>query len=764
MNPSAPHSPAGDRPDPQGTSDLFDLRGRSIVLVISSLRLGGAEKVLALIAHDLAAQGARVRVLTLDPPGTIPYYPLDAAIEHQALGLAAPSRNPLAALLANMRRIVRLRRALVVPATGDKPEVVLSFMGQTNLRVLLAAGGLGIPVVVSERSNPLRENLGFPWTRLRRLLYPRARFVVTPTARAGLAFRLPHAERLLRVIANPVPAAPSEETPRERTFVVMGRLVALKGYDHLLRAFQAIAHEVPGWSVRICGDGPEGAALRRLSAHLGIEARVHFEGTANPRHVLPRAGVFVLTSHYEGFPNVLCEAMACGTPVVAVDCEFGPREILAGGEHGILVPPADVGALSRALSRLARDAQAREEYGRRGARAMTQYAPEIIFPQWRRLLAEALNAKDTARVKTGGSLLVVAPSLRRGGAERAASWLSSAWAEDHRVSLAVFNGAERAYEHGGECVDLGLPAAPSLTRKLLNPVRRIVALRTLLRRLDPAEIFGFTESANFPLILAALSCGLHRRVTVSVHGNPRKMIFAHRLLIAILYGGAGRILCVSQGIAADLRARLLFGARRVEVHPNPLDLREVTRLAALPPSLPLDEPGPYFFAAGRLVPGKDFARLIRLFASARCGSARLVIAGEGPERPRLEALIASLGLSGGVILLGAVDNPFAWMRGALAFLMTSRHEGFPMVLIESMACSTPFVAFDCDFGPREAAPRAHAGWVIPMDDDAGFTAALERLAGDSSLRESLRAAARERAADFSLEKIAAAWLRSGETR
>jgi glycosyltransferase involved in cell wall biosynthesis len=136
----------------------------------------------------------------------------------------------------------------------------------------------------------------------------------------------------------------------------------------------------------------------------------------------------------------------------------------------------------------------------------------------------------------------------------------------------------------------------------------------------------------------------------------------------------------------------------------------------------------------------------------------LRVAGEGPERARLEGLIRALGLEGRVSLLGALEDPFAEMRRATAFLMASEHEGFPVVLIEAMACGCPVVAFDCDFGPREAIRDGIEGFLVRPGDAAAFARRLELLAADPDRREAMARAARIRAADFDPERAAAHWL------
>ncbi|MCD6024345.1 MAG: pglH [Fibrobacteria bacterium] len=355
-----------------------------------------------------------------------------------------------------------------------------------------------------------------------------------------------------------------------------------------------------------------------------------------------------------------------------------------------------------------------------------------------------------------GKILVVLPSLRGGGAERAAAWLTHEWARDHSVVTAVFNGVAPAYSVAGEILDLRIPGGPGRWGKMVRGLRRVLALRKTVRRLDPDFIFSFMESANLPLLAALLFSPARRRTVISLHGDPAQLGRAHKLGVFLLYRKAGRIVAVSRGAAARLSTLARLPLARIEVIPNPVALEEIARAAgeALDPALT----GPrYFFAAGRLVPGKDFARMIRLFAEAACPGVRLLIAGEGPEKKRLQALIERRGVSESVRLLGRVENPFAYMKSAEAFLMTSRHEGFPMVLIEALACGCPFLSADCDYGPREIAAGEACGFVVPPDDDAAFIERLTRLAADPVLRKRMGEAGLRRAAAFDAREVARVW-------
>jgi glycosyltransferase involved in cell wall biosynthesis len=361
-------------------------------------------------------------------------------------------------------------------------------------------------------------------------------------------------------------------------------------------------------------------------------------------------------------------------------------------------------------------------------------------------------------------ILVVVPSLARGGAERTVSRLTREWErQGHVVTVALFNAASPVYPHGGDRIDLGAPAArgTAWSRMFTAPrafILRVLRLRRLLREGDYDHVIGFMESANIPLALASLAAGRRAAVTLSVRGNPDRMQWFHKAAVFCLYGLAARVVAVSRGVAQRVDALAPGVSARLVVIHSPVDAGDPDE--ASPGMVP--PPARRFFAAGRLVPGKAFDRMIRVFASADCPGSVLRIAGEGPERGRLEGLIRERGLADRVTLLGALENPLEEMRRATAFLMTSAHEGFPVVLIEAMACGCPVVAFDCDFGPREAFRDGIEGFLVPPGDDARFARRLEALFGNSDLRDAMARAALRRAGDFDPGRLAARWL-SGTT-
>lgn len=357
-----------------------------LALVITELGPGGAERVLSTLANAWVAQGHQVTLITLGPSGQ-DFYPLDARIRRLGLALLQPSPHPLVGLWRMVRRIQRLRACVRTVA----PDGVLSFTSSVNLETLLATLGLGIPTVVSERSDPERQSLGRLRRYLRRWLYPWAAALVvqTPGIRDWYRQHIPTA-RVVE-IANPVmpvntPLAAQAETQQ---LMALGRLVPEKGFADLLRAFAGSVGATQGWRLLIVGEGRERPALEALAQQLGIADRVEMPGLMdNPASQFARSPIYVLSSHHEGLPNALLEAMAQGCGVVSVDCPGGgPAAMLNKGDCGLLVAPGDVTALGAALDQLMADRERRVRLGRAARQAVVVLAPEVILARWEALWA-----------------------------------------------------------------------------------------------------------------------------------------------------------------------------------------------------------------------------------------------------------------------------------------------------------------------------------------------------------------------------------------
>ncbi|NJL53884.1 glycosyltransferase family 4 protein [bacterium] len=283
-----------------------------------------------------------------------------------------------------------------------EPDLVISFMDVTNILVIRALLGTKIPTVVAEHTDPRFYPLAWWWKLARDLTYPLASQIImlTEETRQWAQRRWPTAS--VMALPNPILPPPPPLTTRPEIFdkphniVALGRLAPVKRLDFLIAAFARIAVQFPDWQLTIFGEGELRLALERQVVSLGIESQVELPGRiAEPMRTLPYADFLVLSSRYEGFPNALLEAMACGLPTVSVDCPSGPRAIIRHGVDGLLVPPNDVTALSQAMAELMIDSGKRQRLATRAADVMERFSVERIMSEWERLIQSQLAGKDT---------------------------------------------------------------------------------------------------------------------------------------------------------------------------------------------------------------------------------------------------------------------------------------------------------------------------------------------------------------------------------
>ncbi|KGF72369.1 hypothetical protein DO97_09145 [Neosynechococcus sphagnicola sy1] len=366
-----------------------------VTLIIASMGAGGAERVLAILANAWVAQQWQVTLLTLDSGDSPPFYDLDPQIQRRSLATSGPSVTLWQAIGQNCHRLWTLRRAIA----DSRPDVVISFIDQVNILTLIATRFLAIPVIVTERTDPNCHVIGKTWELLRRCTYPWADQIVVQSLTVKQYFP-PRLQSRIRVIPNPVLAPRIDagsgkfhrDAPSGRSLIAMGRLGPEKGYDLLLQAFAQVCDRHPEWTLKILGEGSLRGDLEALGDRLGIGEQVHFLGLVKqPYGWLQQADVFVMASRYEGFPNALCEAMACGLAVIATDCPSGPRAIIRPGVDGILVPSEDVEALAAAMHHLMSDPIARQKLSALAPEVLTRFSLKTVLGLWESAIASVIS-------------------------------------------------------------------------------------------------------------------------------------------------------------------------------------------------------------------------------------------------------------------------------------------------------------------------------------------------------------------------------------
>lgn len=360
-------------------------RSRHILFVIAGMGAGGAEKVIALIANHWVAKGWQVSILAFDDPDTPVFHPFDDRVRIHRLALPT-SGGGAKSMLAQGRRILAIRRYI----RQYRPDVVISMLTKINVLTLLAGIGTHQPIIVSERNNPLAQQANAAWNAALMRLYPRAAGIVMQT-RASMVCLPTISGSMVRVIPNPISAPEVVDAGSAQVLTAVGRLTHQKGFDMLIDAFAQVASRYPAWSLNIRGEGERRAALEAQVSRLGLERRVSLPGTSRPGEWVRDGGIMILSSRYEGFPNVLGEAMAAGMPVIAFDCAFGPGEMITHGSDGLLVPSNDVEALAAAMAHVMDDPALAARLGRAARLSAARFSPEAIIGQWERLAEELVG-------------------------------------------------------------------------------------------------------------------------------------------------------------------------------------------------------------------------------------------------------------------------------------------------------------------------------------------------------------------------------------
>lgn len=278
------------------------------------------------------------------------------------------------------------------------------------------------------------------------------------------------------------------------------------------------------------------------------------------------------------------------------------------------------------------------------------------------------------------------------------------------------------------------PKAQITNLNTRNPFIMFVGLIKYLRTTKPDVLLSPFEVTSIIAILAKRISRVSTRIVVriSVHLSKNKRTkwkkLVERWVISHVYPSADRIIAVSQGVADDLSSYAGLPLESISVIYNPVVSEKLLQAAIEPVahSFFMNDQTPVILGVGRLTEQKDFSTLIRAFDILRKKiPARLIILGDGVERKMLEELILSLGLRDAVDLPGFMLNPFAFMKKASVFVLSSKWEGLPNVLIQALACDCPVVSTDCPSGPSEILNTGQYGQLVPVEDVEAMAKAIE---------------------------------------
>lgn len=321
---------------------------RCLFFVIPTLGSGGAERVMINLANHLVK---RHKVTLISLNSVEPAYHVDKRVNIRYL-INRRKNGRTARVYYAWLTFSKLMRLTLT----KKPYRVISFITSANFWTGIICILTNTPYVVSERTSPQRavQELNKWQKKMLAYLYQKAAAVVVSAANVGeYLVTIPQFKKLKNIqrIPNAVTQfkQPTTSPVHPRKYVLgVGRLAFVKGFDILISAFALL--QDPNIDLLIVGDGEERAALEARCHNWGLDNRIFFTGAkSNIQDYYAQAELFVLPSRNEGYPNALVEAMSFGCACVAVDCDYGPREIIKNGHNGLLVPQNNLNALAGSM-------------------------------------------------------------------------------------------------------------------------------------------------------------------------------------------------------------------------------------------------------------------------------------------------------------------------------------------------------------------------------------------------------------------------------
>lgn len=374
-----------------------------IYCIASVYNPGGMERVLLNKVRWLSERdGYEVAVVTTDQQGRPPFYAFPEKVRMTDLGInysVDNGRAPIAKILSYFHKRRQHRKALTKLLHREKADIVISLYPSESSFIPSIHDGskkvLELHYCKFFRLQYGRSGLLGLADRFRtrqdeRIVRRFDRFVVLTREDAGYWGALPN----LQVIPNAALQLPDvRHDDTSRRVIAVGRLDYQKGFDRLLQSWALLPEDLRAdWRLDIFGQGEWEPMLRQMTADLGITGSARINRPTTQIFQEYAASAFLaMSSHYEGFPMVLIEAMACGVPGVCFDFKCGPKDIIRDGENGLTVPEGDVPALARAMERLMRDEDLRAQMSARAREVTGIYSEENVMKQWEKCFQDLLK-------------------------------------------------------------------------------------------------------------------------------------------------------------------------------------------------------------------------------------------------------------------------------------------------------------------------------------------------------------------------------------
>lgn len=350
------------------------------IFFIGTLRNGGAERVVSVLASQMAEQGMEVEVLTYyDKPI---FYELSSKVKVTAVEKETGKKNKI----QNLKWIRSYFK--------ENAKIVISFLAPFNMMAIMAILGTKVSIIVADRNDPKKVPSNAVVRKARDILYMFADGIVLQTE-SNKAYFGKTVQKKSKVIYNPVDmkeyVGMALQSEKKNVIVTAGRLMPQKNQTMLIHAFEKISKKYPEYRLMIYGEGPSRKDLEALIEKLELQTRVFLPGNVNDLHErMKTAKLFVLSSDYEGMPNALIEAMCLGLPVISTKVS-GTAELVLEEKNGILVDCKNEEQMVEALERMLEDPQKQKLYATENVKLAEKLRIDMIVEQWIGFTEEVCN-------------------------------------------------------------------------------------------------------------------------------------------------------------------------------------------------------------------------------------------------------------------------------------------------------------------------------------------------------------------------------------
>lgn len=372
-----------------------------LYLIHSTCNPGGMERVLLnKVRYLVEEKGWDVTVVTTDQHERPPFYPFPEGVKMVDLGVNYSEDNGkpfLKKLLGFLKRRRLHKKRMTEVLAQVKPDVVDCFYpGECSFMPGMKDGSVKVMELHQSKLFHHQYNrtglmgLADKYRAMmdEKLVRKFDRFVVLTEEDAQMWGEMPN----IRVIPNAANfIADSYSDCSAKRVIAVGRLDYQKSFDRLILVWEKVHERMPDWRLDIFGQGEWKEMLQQMIDERGLQDVVKLNApTKNIGREYAESSMLVMSSHYEGFPMVMIEAMACGLPAVCFDFKCGPRDIIQPEENGLIVPDGDIDGLAEAMIRLMKDEELRKRMGENAKRVVETYSEEKVMSKWLQLYEETI--------------------------------------------------------------------------------------------------------------------------------------------------------------------------------------------------------------------------------------------------------------------------------------------------------------------------------------------------------------------------------------